>query len=603
MTAITAKLTIFRQRLHCSVSTGTPKVKLVTTTRIQIEGRALSPVYRTLVGPVLLYVCAVCLSGLFPFPIHNDTALFLYRQDRWLLLIQCCLLLFACSRLGDRKDQLHSSERALWLVGLGLLALCYAGTKWLLFDYQLSRDEQMVVFDARIFGSGLLVQPLPKLWQSHAGALNTSFMLPVAHPVAWVSAYLPMNAALRTAVGWFADPSLTGPLMVALGLIFLWKCCRQLWPDDPEAALVAGLLYIGSGQVLLAGMTAYAMPAHLALNLLWLWMFLLNRRVTDLAALLAGFVATGLHQPLFHPLFAAPILFTLVRERNWPRVALFAVGYGAICAFWLAWPHWMHALVAGPNSTEAGGTDYITRLSMTLSKGDPLRWREVAANVLRFFAWQHILLLPLIVAGIAVARRERFAGALAFSLILSVCVMFLILPYQGHGFGYRYAHGVIGAAILLAVYGWRQVGAYRAWLRPLVMRTTLAGIIVLLPIQLWMGHSFYAPYARIGDRISTSGDDYVIVGETDAPYSHDLVINRPDLSNRPIRLFGEEMDGALIRNICRPGVRVGMPTGALLRPIEEYYVMPRSPKADARIANFSPRLNAAGCTVDRIGAP
>jgi hypothetical protein len=555
------------------------------------------------IGSLVLSLFAVCLSTLFPFPLNTDTAIFLYRQDRWLLLLQCTLLLVAGIRLKDRQRQLHFPKRLFALSALGLLGFCYAGSKWVLFDYQLSRDEQMAVFDSRIFGSDLLVQPLPQDWQAHASALNTTFMLPVVHPIAWVSAYLPMNAALRAVVGLVADPALTGPLMVVLGLISLWKCARLLWPDDREAAVVAALLYIGSGQVLLAGMTAYAMPAHLALNLVWLWLFLLNRRIADVAALLVAFVATGLHQPLFHPLFAAPILFTLLRERNWARLAIFAAGYVGISAFWLEWPIWMRTLVAGPNSiTATAGTDYFSRLLLTLSQGDPVRWQNMAANLLRFFAWQHMLLLPLMVAGIAAARRDRLAVAFAVSVILPVGVMLLILPYQGHGFGYRYMHGVIGTAILLAVYGWRRVVADRGWLRPLVVRTTFAGIIVLLPLQAWMAHIFYAPFAQIDRGINANGADYFVIGR-DASYADGLAINRPDLSNHPIRLLGEEVDNALIRKICRPGVRVALPTSALLRPIEEYYVVAHSAKADARIADISPRLKAAGCAVERIDAP
>jgi hypothetical protein len=32
--------------------------------------------------------------------------------------------------------------------------------------------------------------------------------------------------------------------------------------------------------------------------------------------------------------------------------------------------------------------------------------------------------------------------------------MFILLPYQGHGWGYRYLHGLIGSLSLLAGYGW-----------------------------------------------------------------------------------------------------------------------------------------------------
>jgi len=555
------------------------------------------------VGTLILYVCAISIRALFPFPEPTDTAIFLYRQDTLLLLIGSGLLLAACMAPGARERPLDLPQWAIPAIAIGLIGLCYIGCKWVLCGYEMSRDEQMAAFDSRIFSSGRLVQPLPPFWQAHAGALDTYFMLPVARPVAWISAYLPMNAMLRSAVGLVADPALTGPLMVAVGLVALWKCARLLWPDDREAAIVALLLYAGSGQVLFGGMTAYAMPAHLALNLVWLWLFLLDRRATDVGALLVAFVATGLHQPLFHPLFAVPILFTLLLDRNWARVALFVAGYATICAFWLAWPLWMHALVAGPHSsTAAVGTDFVSRFMTTIAGRDPARWQETAANLLRFFAWQHLLLLPLMIAAIAIVRRERLAGAFAISLFLPICIMAVILPWQGHGFGYRYLQGVIGTGILLAIYGWRSLVVQYGWLRPLFVRTTLAGVIVLLPLQALMGHEFYALQAGIDRRIDASSADYFITGSRDAPFSQDLVINRPDLSNRPLRLVGDKVDDSLIRDICRPGVRVLMPTSALYRPIEEYFFLKPLASADRRIAALSPRLKAAGCTVDYLDA-
>jgi hypothetical protein len=576
----------------------TPTDNLMRHDTAQAGLGPLLPVYGMAIGSLVLYLSAVCLRAYFPFPEPTDTAIFLYRQDTYLLLVESGLLLLACMAPGVRPRLLDLPQWALPAIAVGLTGVCYFGTKWVLCGYEVSRDEQMAVFDSRILSAGRLAQPLPPAWQAHASALDTFFMLPVVRPVAWVSSYLPMNAMLRSAVGLITDPALTGPLMVALGLVALWKCARLLWPEDREAAVVALLLYVGSGQVLLGGMTAYAMPAHLALNLVWLWLFLLDRRPADFAALLVGFIATGLHQPLFHPLFAAPILFTVLLERKWTRIGFFAAGYAAICAFWLAWPGWMHALVTGPDSTAAaGGVDFLTRLSSIISGSDPARWQETVANLLRFFAWQHLLLLPLIIAGIAAARRERLAVAFALSLVLPICVMALILPWQGHGFGYRYLHGVIGVAILLAVYGWRSLSARFAWLHPFFVRATLAGLIVVLPLQALMGHDFYALYAGIGRQIDASGADYFITGSRDAPYSQDLVINRPDLTNRPLRLVGDKVDDSLIRDICRRPARILMPTSALYRPIENYFYLRPLANADGRIAKLSPRLKAAGCTV------
>ncbi len=483
-----------------------------------------------------------------------------------------------------------------------MFGFCVAGHRWILVAYDMSRDEQMAVFDAHVFAGGLLAQPLPALWQAHADALNTLFMLPVTHPVAWVSGYLPMNAALRSLVGLVADPALTGPLMAGLGLPLLWNCARRLWPEEREPAVVAAILYLGSGQVLFAGMTSYAMPAHLTLDLLWLWLFLMRRPAADLGALAVALVATGLHQPLFHPLFALPFVVGLVRDRTWARLALYGFGYAAISAAWLAWPMLIRTLVVGPASqTPPTGTDYLTRLVDVLAHGDPTRWADMSGNRLRFAAWQPVLLLPLMAAGIALAWRERPTLGLAASVGLPIVVMAVILPYQGHGFGYRYLHGVLGPAILLAVEGWRRSSRRDAGLRPLLVRTTVASLAVVLPLQAAMAHAFYAPFAVIDARIRASGSDYAIIGRDDAPFAKDLVINGPDLSNRPIRLLGDEVDDGLMAAICRRGVRVAMPTDELFAPVDSYFGTAPSGAAGARFDRLLAELGAAGCGVERLG--
>ncbi|HEX4157722.1 MAG TPA: hypothetical protein VHY79_04540 [Rhizomicrobium sp.] len=565
---------------------------------------SLSPVFGIVLGSLALCVCALWLCAHLPSQIRNDTAIFLYRQDRLLLFVESCLLLLSFIRLRHRDRPLDLPRSALLFMAFALVIVCYAGHEWILGGYDLSRDEQMAVFDSRIFSSGRLVQPLPPAWRGHTDALYTLYMLHASHPVAWVSGYLPMNATMRSLVGLFGDPALTGPLMAALGLIALWNCARLIWPEDREAAIVALVLYVCSGQVLFNGMTAFAMPAHLSLDLVWLWLFLLRKRGADVAALVVGFVATGLHQPLFHPLFVAPILLTLVRDRSWQRLALYVAGYAAISGFWLAWPGWMHTLVADSHSAPAAdGTDYFSRLVSTVSTGDPIRWPAMGANLLRFFAWQDALLLPLLLAAIPAMRREPLPAALAASFVLPACAMLVLLSYQGHGFGYRYLHGVLGAGILLAVYGWRHIVAGNSWMRPLLLRTALGAVLVVLPLQAWMANSWYAATGRLDRRVAASGADYFIVGWEDAPFATALVWNRPDLSNRPIRLIAHYLDEPVIRNICHPGVRVALPTGNFLRPIETYYLVPYSTTADERIAALSPRLKAAGCTIDRLDGP
>jgi hypothetical protein len=504
----------------------------------------------------------------------NLSLFFLQRQDRWLLLVGALLLALCLWRLPTRERAFAGSWRLALAIGTLMAVVAFAGHYLILSGHNLSRDEQMATFDAQVFAQGQLVAPLSGVWRHHADALNTMFMYPTSETAGWVSAYLPFNAVLRALFGLIGDAAMTGPAMLMLGAVALWGCARRIWPADHETAVVALLLYLGSGQILFNGMTAYAMPAHLALNLCWLWLFLRRTMWTDLAALAVGFVAVGLHQPIMHPMFAAPILFLLVLERDWRRATIYFLGYVAIGAFWAWWPNAMWALVEGDAvATKEQGIDYISRLILTVIQGDGLRLANMVANILRFFAWQHLLLLPLLPLGLAIARKDRLAGALAGGVLLTTMVMLIILPYQGHGFGYRYLHGLIGNFILLAVFGWMSLGEAKARWRTLLARTTAAGLVVVLPLQAWMAHSLYAPYARASERIAASGADYVVVGETDAPFAVDLIINSPALDARPIRLMRGAVDPALAEALCAAHAAplVAFVGNETLEPIRAYY--------------------------------
>src|SRR3546814_5503078 len=73
-----------------------------------------------------------------------------------------------------------------------------------------------------------------------------------------------------------ADPELTSPLFLAVGFGALWHIARKLFPGRPDAVLVTLLLAFSSTQLLVMSMTAYAMTAHFALNMVWLALFLRN---------------------------------------------------------------------------------------------------------------------------------------------------------------------------------------------------------------------------------------------------------------------------------------------------------------------------------------
>ena len=194
-----------------------------------------------------------------------------------------------------------------------------------------------------------------------------------------------------------------------------------------------------------------------------------------------GFFATGIHQPLFHPLFVAPWLVVLLVERRWARLALFAGAYLAIGLFWLAWPQLTLGWVTGPHSLTDSGADYLSRLRDTLVLADQ-RWPIMAANLLRGLCWAPFALLALPLLGAGLARADRRVAALLAGVLIPLAMMALILPYQGHGFGYRYIHGVLGNVALLGGYGWRRLAPWHARLRPALVAGAGLTALVALPL-------------------------------------------------------------------------------------------------------------------------
>jgi hypothetical protein len=81
-----------------------------------------------------------------------------------------------------------------------------------------------------------------------------------------------------------------------------------------------------------------------------------------------------------------------------------------------------------------------------------------------------------------------------------------------------------------------------------------------------------------------------------------LVINRADLSNRPIRLFADRIDPDLVRMMCDRHARVALPTSALYAPVNAYFrgtIVSLS--SDRRLRMLGPQLAQAGCHVVVLG--
>lgn len=486
-------------------------------------------------------------------------SLFFFRQDGVVIAALIGLLAVAglsrSTTAGRPRRQGVLTRRSV-LAGAALLALLlWAGT-YLLFDnYPLSRDEQMAVFDMEVFRSGRLAAPLPQQWRGYAEALTPAFLLPLPGNAAWVSSYMPGNAMLRALFG-LADPALTNPALAAAGGIATFDCARRLFPERPDAQAVALLLYATSAQVLIAAMTPYAMTAHLAFNTIWLALYLRQTRWAHAAAIAVGFVAIGLHQIIFHPLFALPFIAHLRRQGQWRTALAYLASYALIGLFWISYPQMvaLSAGLSGQSGASAGIGGFLRdRVIPVLLYREPETLPLMAANLLRFVAWQNLALVPLMVAGWAAVRRaDGVARPLLGGVVLTIAAMTVLLPYQGHGWGYRYLHGLIGSCALLAGYGWRDFSA-RPELRAFVRAATAVTLLGSIPLLAWQAHALVGPYARVSRTIDRIDADMVVIDSEGPAFRVDEVRNRPDLTNRPLRLASHLLRRADIAALCARG--------------------------------------------------
>lgn len=443
-------------------------------------------------------------------------------------------------------------------VAWSALAFLVGAAGWFLVfqAYPLSMDEFMAEFDAAIFRAGHAVAAVPQPWRDYNFPLQPQFMLRTADGSAWVSLYLPVNALFRAGFGLVGAAWASGPFWAAVAVIAVFAVARRLWPERPDAAVVSAVLLATSTQVLVTAMTPYAMSAHLAFNLVWLWLFLQPGWAAQVGAVAVAALACGLHQVVFHPLFAAPFVLGLWASRRWGRAAFYTAAYAVIGLFWIL--YWRLVLPGGgaEGAADAGVALLLRRLQGFLAAFGPQSIGYMAKNLLRFVSWQNPLTAALAVLGAGAAfRREPILRALLAGMGLTIIVVWLLMPSQGHGWGYRYLHGFLGGACLVAAYGWMKLTqpldtGEQAVARASFALAALFSMLVLLPWRAAQAHAFSAPYAAASRAIARTPADVVLVDPGDLFFAADLVRNDPFLRNRPKVMDLGALDEAQLGRMC-----------------------------------------------------
>lgn len=438
---------------------------------------------------------------------------------------------------------------ALALVAFAVLVVCWAGATLVMHRFALAMDEYNASFQAAIIAQGRMSTRVPDAWSGWVVP-----MIPIFTTVregAWLSTYLPGYATVRAGFLALGAEWLTNPALAALSVVLLALIARRLWPDDARRQWLSVAFLAASTQFLVMSMTAYAMPAHLAVNLLWLWLYLRDDRASLVALPLLGVAALGLHNPFPHALFIAPFLLRMLRRKRFGALAYIGVVYLAGAAFWLVR---MRAVGTGTGSAgvlslfQVPGTImlYVQGMSLALT----FTWQTPVAALcvlIGLFSWREL---------------DDDLRDISLGICLTFAFYFFFASHQGHGWGYRYLYGVLGNIALVAAAGVpvlaRAVGTKAA--TRLVAASLLVSVAVQLPLRGVQAERFVRPFASASAWLASQPADAVLVPIHAVWYGQDLIRNEPNFAPGPRIMVAGPFTPALLGELRKVAPRVQVVT-------------------------------------------
>jgi hypothetical protein len=425
------------------------------------------------------------------------------------------------------KPQLGTLAWSPWRLGLiaaGVLVITTLGSQLVMHGFKFSMDEWVADFQARVFAEGKAIVTLPDEWKQFGWSLKPVFVVYDPDANAWLSAYWPIYGILRAGFIKLGADRFLNPLLAAAAIPLVWLCARRLWPDDlGRAWLATGFLALSS-QFLIMSMSGYAMPAHLVVNLLWVYAFARNDRAGWIAAPIVGVIALGLHNPFPHALFVTPFLLQLLLMKRWNWTFYFGAVYlTGVVGWWM----WAQAVTAA----SAGGSlvGLFTLPSLTM-----FAVQHLSLTVI--LSWQTpllaILLLWTVFSWRSLTTTEQ---SLLLGTAMSFGWFFMFPMTQGHGWGYRYTYPVLGNIALLGATGYRLMARSvgDVLMRRLLVASAVLTVAVQIPLRSWQVREYIRPFAQAHEYISTIDADVVIIDPTTSWYGIDLVRNDPFLRNTP----------------------------------------------------------------------
>lgn len=438
------------------------------------------------------------------------------------------------------------------LVALGTLALSMIGTHAVYLGYAFSPDEWMPRLQAEIFANGALAGQVPPEWREYGRAMYHEFAHYDPQSGAVASSYRPGMAVLIALFDLAGLGLYVSAFMTAGSVLLTASFARMLWPDSRSAPVIAALLVATSSQALAAAMTSYAMAPHLFFNLLWLRLFLLDKWWAHVAAALCGVFTASLHQVHPHVFFAAPFFLLLLRPFR-PGVLLwygaaYAIGHLAI----IGWDRMaMGDSLAVARSGQLTFEQFLDRVGKLAQIPSFIDWATIGAHLVRFFAWQSLALAPLLLFTVYRRAWPPLLVLMAASIATSLLPYPFLLPEQGHGWGYRYLHGLIGFLALIGTAGWVEMERLHGKaFRQTVLLCFAMTLAVVIPVRAFLIERTIAPWLVATEAALAMPADVVIVDRVTILYGLEIPRNGPYAAERPVVMMIDTLSADQIRRLC-----------------------------------------------------
>jgi hypothetical protein len=523
---------------------------------------------------LLFLLCALSLIltiFLFCMPATSPWA-FYYAQVQdfipLMIFTSLCAVLMMRPRLAIMGPMIimkaHQLRYAALIMAFAVAVIGYIGRIWIFKNCDLSRDEFMAIFDAHIFAAGHIAMPVEMQWQKYFYALQPAFVLPVTPQNFYVSNYLPVYAALRALWSFWADPALLNPLLAVVSLAGLYKIAQRLWPDDQVTPALTVLMLSSSPQLLLTSMSSYSANAHLAGNIIWLYLFMREDKKGYGACLFLGCALCGLHQYVFHLAFVVPFIIMLYVQNKKKIALIFVAFYAVITIFWIYYFD-IVALYLGlrhdhVNAIVAGGlvaSDYGGFVNLLVELASQFSYLNIIfmlLNLSRFVLWQNPLLIVLVISAWAYRplRCEPIFYALTAGILLILAVCFLFVYSQSMGWGYRYLHMYLVNFALIAGYGWRSLTRHikHFYITPAIIACFIYTLFFVIPFYSLKAYQMADVMADTDISLRRAEKDIILIAAPNQRLYLDFVRNDADLHQRPLLMAIGYLNESRIDELC-----------------------------------------------------